>query len=106
MKVENGDGLQRFQQAYGVNAKRLGEIPSSKDRNKAASAQETGLKRELVSISPLGQELQKIKSAIAADPAIREEKVAALRELIADGQYGVSDEQLAEKIVQHFLDEA
>jgi flagellar biosynthesis anti-sigma factor FlgM len=106
VKVEKGDGLQRFRQAYGVNAQRPGEAPPAKEQNKAASTIDTGLQRERVSISPLGQELQKVKSAVAADPGIREEKVAALRKLIASGQYDVSDEQLAEKIVQHFLDEA
>ena len=101
MKVNVTNGIQRLQQAYSVNVQRAGQSLPSKA--KATPPHSGGLLQDQVSISPLGQEIQKIRNQIASEPGLREEKIAAIRRLIANGEYGVSDELLAEKIVQYFL---
>lgn len=64
-----------------------------------------GAERDQVCLSPLGQELQKARSAIEQEPSLRLERVLELRQLIASGEYHITDEQLAEKIVDYFLGE-
>ena len=64
-----------------------------------------GPERDQVCLSPLGQELQKARSAIEQEPSLRLEKIQELRKLIAGGEYHITDEQLAEKIVDYFLGE-
>ena len=107
MRIDQGDGIQYLRKAYGLNLERHQEASLSNrsgDKARATSSQAVNLKRENVSISPLGQELRKVKNAIESAPESREEKVAALREAISNGTYSVSDRQLADKIIQHFLD--
>lgn len=106
MRIDNGDGIQYLRQAYGLSLVRCQEASLSRkgeDETTVASNEAIGLKRDNVSISPLGQELRKVKAAIEANPELREQKVAALREAISNGTYSVSDMQLANKIIQHFL---
>jgi flagellar biosynthesis anti-sigma factor FlgM len=106
--IDKGDGIQHLREAYGLNAERSREASLCRkigDTISDASSQAIDLKRERVSISPLGQELRKVKSVIEAAPELREEKVAALREAIAGGAYNVSNAQLADKILQHFLND-
>ena len=48
-------------------------------------------------------QLSNIKKAVETDPTVREERVASLRAAIQSGEYKVSDEKLAEKIIEHLL---
>lgn len=104
--MDDSDGIQRVRHAYGPQPYSAAESLRSKqakDRDPSAAKPLDETKRDEVSISQLGQELQKVRKAVEYRPALREEKIAELRRLIASGQYQVSDEDLAEKIVQHFL---
>ena len=108
MKIGENDGIRRWQQAYGLRW--LSTVDGCQprepvDRSQDAIKKSESIKRDQVCLSPLGQELQKVRSAIEGQPRLREEKVAELRRLIASGEYSVPDQQLAEKIVDHFLGE-
>lgn len=52
-----------------------------------------------VSFSAVGKDMQVAKNALNGVPDIRQERVDALRESIANGTYQVSAESFAEKIL-------
>ena len=59
----------------------------------------------IVNLSPASKEAQMIKEIISSEPDIREEKVSALKEKIASGNYKVDHEAVGDKIVDAFMDE-
>lgn len=52
-----------------------------------------------VSFSTLGRDMQIAKKALSSVPDVREDKVKALRESIANGTYQVSAESFADKLM-------
>jgi negative regulator of flagellin synthesis FlgM len=56
-------------------------------------------KRDQVEISETAQQLQRAMNAVREAPDVREDKVAAIRQRIADGTYYVPAETLLEKIL-------
>ena len=54
-----------------------------------------------VEISQLGRDLQIAKKAVSAAPDVREDKVAAMKEALAGG-YSVSDNDIADKLLESF----
>lgn len=107
MKVGENEAIRRWREAYGPQTHGLRESSMAREPvDKGREAPSGGaLECDQVSLSRFSQELQKVKKALEADPGLREERIAALRQLIASGEYDVPDEQLAERIVQHFLGE-
>lgn len=105
MKVGENEAIQRWRQAYGPQTHGLRGSPVSREPvDKGQEAPSGGaLECDQVSLSRFSQELQKIKKAVEADPGLREERIATLRQLIASGEYDVPDELLAERIAHHFL---
>jgi negative regulator of flagellin synthesis FlgM len=61
---------------------------------------------EQIAISPKAKDIQKATEAVNAAPDIRIEKVDQIREQITNGSYGVSSEQLAEKILKNLITES
>ncbi len=55
-----------------------------------------------VEISQLGKDIQVAKQAVKAAPDVREDKVAAVKAAMANGTYSVSDDELADKLLEHF----
>lgn len=55
-----------------------------------------------VSFSTVGKDMQVAKSALAEVPDVREDKVNALKESIANGTYQVSAESFADKLLAAF----
>lgn len=55
-----------------------------------------------VSFSTLGRDMQIAKKALSSVPDVREDKVNALRESIANGTYQVSAESFADKLIAAF----
>lgn len=55
-----------------------------------------------VSFSAIGRDIQIAKTALGAVPDVREDKVNALRESIANGTYQVSAESFADKLLAAF----
>ena len=61
--------------------------------------------QDTVELSPSSKEAQLINEVNAAEPDIREEKVAALKKQVDSGTYRVDPEAVADKLVDAFLDE-
>ena len=60
----------------------------------------------IVSISSASRETRLAKDIVTATPAVRADRVAALREKIASGAYEINPQAIADKIVDAFLDES
>jgi len=108
MKIEDTSTIHRLRQAYGPRgASAADSVQSQEVKNRETKEPQQGasVRPDEVSISPLGRELQKARQAIESNPAIREEKVAELKRLIANGEYTVPNDKLAQKIVDHFLND-
>ena len=58
--------------------------------------------KDQISFSTVGKDMQTAKAALGSVPDVREDKVKALRERIANGTYDVSAESFADKIVAAF----
>jgi negative regulator of flagellin synthesis FlgM len=61
------------------------------------------LAQETVEISQKASDLNKIRNIIQKTPDIREEKIASLKEKIATGNYKVSSQDIAGKMLREFL---
>jgi negative regulator of flagellin synthesis FlgM len=61
---------------------------------------------EQIAISSKAKDIQKATEAVNAAPDIRIEKVERIKDQIANGSYGVSSEQLAEKILENIIKES
>lgn len=59
----------------------------------------------IVNLSPALKEAQAIKDVIAAEPDIREDKVAEIKAKIESGTYRIDHQAVADKMVDSFIDE-
>lgn len=55
---------------------------------------------DMVQISSIGKDFQTAKNAVAASPDIREDVVAPIKAKLESGNYQVSAESFAEKLMQ------
>ena len=55
-----------------------------------------------VQISSRGKDIQTAKAAVKASPDVREEKVAAMKAKLASGNYSVSNEAFAAKLLKKY----
>lgn len=62
--------------------------------------------RDGVTISSIGKDIQTAKSAVKAASDIREDKVASLKAKVQSGQYNVSGESFADKLMKKFEEAA
>ena len=92
MRIE---AYNQIQQIYGVNKSRktTGKTPVSQGRDG-------------VTISSIGKDIQTAKAAVKDAPDIREDRVSALKAKVQSGQYDVSGESFAEKLMQKFNEAA
>ncbi len=92
MRIE---AYNQIQQIYGVNKSRktTGKSPVSSGRDG-------------VTISSIGKDIQTAKNAVKNASDIREDKVAALKSKVQSGQYDVSGESFADKLMQKFNEAA
>ena len=63
------------------------------------------VKDDKVSLSQTSKDMQLAKQASADAPDIREDRVAQLKQDIADGQYEINPEKIAEKLVGTIISE-
>lgn len=61
---------------------------------------------EQIAISSKAKDIQKATEVVAAAPDIRTEKVERIKNEIAQGQYRVSSEDLAEKVLENIITES
>jgi negative regulator of flagellin synthesis FlgM len=59
----------------------------------------------IVNLSQASKETQKIKEITASEPDVREDKVSALKDKIESGRYNIDHDDVADKLVDAFLDE-
>ena len=74
------------------------------ERNPGASASQNQVSTEdRVDLSAQSKEMNKIHEVLNATPDLRTEKVEALKKQVESGQYEVSSNSLAEKMLKEFL---
>jgi negative regulator of flagellin synthesis FlgM len=61
---------------------------------------------EQVAISPKAKDIQQATKVVNATPDIRIEKVDQIKEQIKNGNYHISSDQLAEKVLKNIIDES
>ena len=88
------DAFQKISQLYQQNNRRQVE--------KVAAYS----KKDRVEISQLGKDFQVAKQAVAQAPDIREEKVNALKQSIASGNYNIKAEEVANKMIENYFNES
>ncbi len=106
MGIDDISSLQRMNQAYVKSASYKPIVePAANQINGKKKSNQTALviKPDQVSISPLGRELSKVRKAVSDASVVREDKVAALREAISNGQYKINDLELARNMLNYFL---
>lgn len=86
--------------AYNQIAQVYGTQSVKKNYNTGATGDAAAL--DQVSFSTVGRDMQVAKNALKSVPDVREDKVNALRESIANGTYQVSAESFAEKLMAAF----
>ncbi len=84
------DAMNQVSQVYRTNGAR-------KYKNVSNSAL-----KDRVEISQLGKDIQVAKQAVAAAPDVRADKVAAMKTAFANGTYSVSNDKLADKLLESF----
>ena len=73
---------------------------NNKTRKSAKTAQPSFADK--LELSDLGKALQTAKTAVAGTTDVRADRVAELKAKIQNGTYFVSDEELADKLAEHF----
>lgn len=75
-------------------------LPESRSPNKEGATQDA-----IVNLSQASKEALLMETAIADSPDIRQDKVLALKEKIATGQYEINPQAIADKMVDHFTND-
>ena len=88
------DAFSKISQLYKQN--------STKQVEKASTVS----RKDRVEISQLGKDIQVAKQAVAQAPEIRQDKVNALKQSIASGNYNVSAEEIADKMINNYFNES
>jgi len=76
---------------------------SEKDGSREEVRTVRGNQRDRLEISPKAREVQRLKRLLEQIPEVRQDKVQAIRQKISRGEYGVSAEDVAEKILGRAL---
>lgn len=84
---------------------KVSQLYQANSTKKVTSASAVSQK-DRVEISRMGKDYQIAKQAVANTPDIREDKVAALKQKIASGNYNVNAEELADKMVESYFNES
>jgi negative regulator of flagellin synthesis FlgM len=81
---------------------------AGRTREKAGSrsgAEAQAAASDRVELSGRSREMAKAHEAVAAAPEVRQQKVEELKASIANGQYEVDADQVAQKMIVNFLEE-
>jgi negative regulator of flagellin synthesis FlgM len=82
------------------------KVGGKTDTSKNPSGTSSTGSAEHIAISSKAKDIQKATEAVNAAPDIRVEKVDRIKEQIRNGNYSVSSEQLAEKILENIIAES
>ncbi|MBQ8147401.1 MAG: flagellar biosynthesis anti-sigma factor FlgM [Lachnospiraceae bacterium] len=89
------DAYNQINQLYGVG--------KSKKTGKTGYASSVST-MDQVSFSSIGKDMQIAKAALAKTPDVRQDKVDALKTAIQNGEYNVSNESFAEKLMSAYAE--
>ncbi len=67
--------------------------------NKAGGAKPDPITADTVTVTVQAERLQQLEQTLADTPAINEQRVADIRQALANGQYQVDAERIAEKLI-------
>jgi|GEM_PF-151150 len=87
--------------SVGVDKTSAGKAESSK-KSETAGVDVKAV--ETVTLSPMAAQLQSLEATLAADNVFDAEKVAAIKSAIADGQFKVSSEKVADGLIESVKD--
>jgi negative regulator of flagellin synthesis FlgM len=87
--------------SVGVDKTSAGKAESSKKSETAGVDVKTV---ETVTLSPMASQLQSLEATLAANNVFDAEKVAAIKSAIADGQFKVSSEKVADGLIESVKD--
>jgi flagellar biosynthesis anti-sigma factor FlgM len=107
MKID--DKIISYELAGNLRNQALGDADKvEKERSAAgdrASEQAPAKEDAIVRLSDASRDAQKIREIVTSQPAVREDRVASLREKIASGDYTMDYDGVADKLVNAFLDD-
>lgn len=72
------------------------------NRTKKVSGENKLSFADTLELSQAGKDMQVAKAAVAAAPAVRENRVAEIKAAMENGTWSVSDDELAEKLLGSF----
>jgi flagellar biosynthesis anti-sigma factor FlgM len=101
--VTNDNAIRYVRKAYTPITKNAVSACGVDPAESAVASNNQGKQQDEVSISPLSQKLHRQMRVREANSATREEKIARLRHLIANGEYYVSNEALAQKFIEYYI---
>ena len=81
----------------------VGPAPDSGQPRAAAPqrpAAPTGQAAEQVAISPLSAKLQQIEASLGSEPAVNAQRVAEIKQAIAEGRFKVDPEKIADGLLK------
>ena len=102
MKVDN-TRVTASEVSGSSDVKKSEEAKKTKEKKSVSATEILGAPAAKTQISDKAKEASKIKAAASAAPEVREERVAALKQRIADGNYKVDSKAIADKLVDEHL---
>ncbi len=91
------------QNLYVTNATKTQRLNTAEGKT-ASEAREIQPK-DKVSLSKVSKDFQLAKDAVTSTPDIRLEKVSPIKQKVAEGTYEVNAESVAERIIDHHINE-
>jgi negative regulator of flagellin synthesis FlgM len=95
--IKNATGL-------GVEKSSTGKVGSAKTGATAGNAQTEATSAESVTLSPLSAQLKSLEKKVAASSVFDAEKVEAIKSAIANGQFKVDSEKVADGLINSVKD--
>lgn len=80
---------------------KINQMQSMSKINKVSSKKSVS-KTDKLEISQAGKDYQVAKQAVSNAPDIRQDKVEDIKQRLANGTYNVSDEDLADKLLEKY----
>jgi negative regulator of flagellin synthesis FlgM len=89
--------------AQSVNLRAIAALRSNSAASTDVSGSAVVRQADSVSLSETARAMSSARASVSAAPAVREDKVAALKAAIANGTYSVDSRSLARSMLRHGL---
>jgi negative regulator of flagellin synthesis FlgM len=83
-----------------VNGGKRGGTVERADADPKSAGGQSAARGDTVTLTESARQLQRLEDAVAASPVTDSQRVQALKETIARGEYQVNAERVADKIIQ------